>query len=265
MSQFHRLYKHRPLASDTDRARVASIVLNSELYFAGPATFNDPFDCAVPYSEDALTDGELIENATQIALRKNPRMSPSAAFADAYAWVQDKQHGPRSPGFWTAASERLRVHMAENVGVLCLNASPKGLLLWSHYGGQHTGVCLEFDAQHPFFSAAHRVAYRPARPILSRINQSVEDQMEMSLFTKSACWRYEREWRRLAYKGMGSVRPGSNAFPPEALTGVILGARASRDSKAFIKDLLGRRSGKPVRLSQLRLDPRVFRLVATPL
>lgn len=147
----------------------------------------------------------------------------------------------------------------ESFGVLCLSERPDDILLWSHYSNSHRGLCLEFDASaHPdVFPRLHRVVYQkkyPAIPtefpnllqmfreksdglieealfsladILAReladdtATKSQEDMAALGLarwfYVKSDNWDYEREWRCLRWK------PGPQAFPPEALTRVIVG------------------------------------------
>jgi hypothetical protein len=147
----------------------------------------------------------------------------------------------------------------DSFGVLCLSERPDDILLWSHYGNSHRGLCLEFDAAAHLdvFPRLHRVVYQKKYPPIptefpnllqafreesdglfketlfnladilagnldeDTVAKSQEDMEALGLarwfYVKSDNWDYEREWRCLKWK------PGPQAFPPEALTRVIVG------------------------------------------
>src|SRR5271156_4149739 len=66
--------------------------------------------------------------------------------------------------------------------------------MWGHYASSHTGICLEFDASCAPFARARKVKYLSAYPAYDVLaNNNYE-----SLFTKSADWFYEAEWRLIA-------------------------------------------------------------------
>jgi hypothetical protein len=68
---------------------------------------------------------------------------------------------------------------------------------------------------------------------------SIADYQRLVL-VKAADWSYEREMRMIDYRNP----PGFRQFPPNMLTGVILGCRISGDDEAFIRDLLAKRNPK---------------------
>lgn len=139
----------------------------------------------------------------------------------------------------------------KGLGAFCLSEVPDSLLMWSHYGASHSGFALEFDARHPHFHQQkgpedefrhlRRVEYRETRP---SANLTDLDGVDIFL-VKSGHWAYEREWR--IFRALQeadlviSAEPHSFhlfRFPPDALRSVILGARASTDTKASIKEAL---------------------------
>jgi hypothetical protein len=92
-------------------------------------------------------------------------------------------------------------------------------------------VCLEFDGCFEFFANAQKVDYPPTRPRINPFRQNPTEMMEAALLTKAEHWKYEREWRIVQYKS----GPGIKHFPPESLTGIILGAQISDiDAKRVI-------------------------------
>jgi hypothetical protein len=79
--------------------------------------------------------------------------------------------------------------------------------MWSHYGGQHHGFCLEFKTDHEPFSKLKKVKYTKAIPDISVSRIMVHEDYEhiLDLFcTKSSDWAYEKEWRVIHQK-VGTV------------------------------------------------------------
>ncbi len=67
------LYKYRSFEQST-RLYAERLLLHSELYFASPASFNDPFDCRVRVSMDG-TDEQHRANLERLFLKCAPTWS----------------------------------------------------------------------------------------------------------------------------------------------------------------------------------------------
>jgi len=97
---------------------------------------------------------------------------------------------------------------------LSLTKNKNSLLMWSHYSNSHTGFMLEFDTNSKFFKSSTtnqliKIPYNNKRPdlypneIMEKAMNSIGlsdqeyNQLIKMFFTKSTCWRYEREWRLL--------------------------------------------------------------------
>ncbi|WP_081838259.1 DUF2971 domain-containing protein, partial [Sphaerotilus natans] len=139
----------------------------------------------------------------------------------------------------------------EHVGTLCLSEVPDSILMWSHYGSSHTGFVIGFNAHHPHFHERRspddelrhlrRVLYRDARPS-ARLSEM--DWTDLVL-TKSSHWSYEREWRIMRdLADAKSVIPCKPfpvhlfKFPRDAITSIILGARATDETEKSIISIL---------------------------
>ena len=137
------------------------------------------------------------------------------------------------------------------IGACSFSEVPDSLLMWAHYGAWHSGFVVEFNAHHPYFHEQvspedelrhlRRVLYRSSRTsaLLSELSGT-----EMFL-VKSEHWAYEREWRILrAFEHASHVIPHPIypihlfAFPLEAVTTVILGARIQPDTEEHVRRLL---------------------------
>lgn len=137
------------------------------------------------------------------------------------------------------------------LGTLCLSEVPDSILMWSHYGSSHTGFAIGFNSHHPHFHERRssddelrhlrRVLYRDARPS-ARLSEM--DWTDLVL-TKSSHWSYEREWRIMRDLADANLVIPSEPFPihlfefpRDAVTSVILGARATDDTEKSIKSIL---------------------------
>src|SRR4029077_11716096 len=82
-------------------------------------------------------------------------------------------------------------------GVCCFGAGdPRDVLMWSHYGGENTGICLQFeDAKNVVtLSRALSVDYVDEYPILNWIT-GFRDAIGKTLLRKHSRWKYEGEHR----------------------------------------------------------------------
>ena len=96
-----------------------------------------------------------------------------------------------------AALNALTVHFKQTTGLLCFSRNWDNLLLWSHYGASHTGLCLGFDIPD---SSARRTGDMEVRyqPNLLQVNKPEDvtyDLANLLLRTKHESWSYEQEVR----------------------------------------------------------------------
>lgn len=101
--------------------------------------------------------------------------------------------------------------------IYCLTPLPDSTLMWSHYGDNHRGICLEFGTDVRLFASALRVVYRSAYPRWSP-NQIAANPIDI-LLTKSDDWAYEKEYRII---GLGDGVKRSAEFAPLTLSGNFL-------------------------------------------
>ncbi len=125
------LYKYR--ASDS----IGFILLeNQELYISSP-NFNDPFDCNIPLKIELLVSNrtQFDEFANQY---ENYSQLPEVLKEEVWKGMRDKDVQAEYVQFQTK-------QFKENFGVYCLSGDAENLLMWSHYGGSHSGFCLGMD------------------------------------------------------------------------------------------------------------------------
>lgn len=86
-------------------------------------------------------------------------------------------------------------------GMICMSATFKEPLLWGHYGDNHRGMCLVFEADE-INGEWSKVDYETERRTLKEYGvERVRDIPPAELFRiahkKWKNWSYEQEWRRL--------------------------------------------------------------------
>lgn len=135
------------------------------------------------------------------------------------------------------AAEALTSHFRETMAILCFSQNWDNLLLWSHYGDSHKGICLGFDISEgePGNNYDTDVLYQP-NLLQIRCPEDVNLDLANRLpRTKHESWSYEQEVRM--FVGL-SDPPDANRLnwlefgPDLVLKEVIIGARCSpTDSK----------------------------------
>lgn len=130
--------------------------------------------------------------------------------------------------------------------MLCLSESPCEPLLWSYYGGGHSGYALCFDGQKSPFSFAKPVKYLDQYPEIDIRKSDLSSYISNTiLFRKARCWKHEKEWRVLIGGPNGPFFQNVEKSPEEihyiccldSLRAVILGSRMEEDDRNKIKRL----------------------------
>lgn len=99
-----------------------------------------------------------------------------------------------------AALDALTAPFKETRAVLCFSRNWDNLLLWSHYGDSHKGVCLGFDIVGGAEGADYDMDVH-YQPNLLEIRTSADVKYELTnrfLRTKHESWSYEQEVRMFA-------------------------------------------------------------------
>jgi len=142
-------------------------IIDHSLYVSDPSNFNDPFDCW----------GLLVNDIEHYNFEKV-----------------------------TQSEIKLRKGVKE-LGVVCLTSSWDNQLMWSHYAGSHTGICLGFKFSDLTWKDRDYFLLRPVQysnitPIpMSKAwkdeKKGLPSEATATTFlrTKNPDWHYEKEWR----------------------------------------------------------------------
>jgi hypothetical protein len=280
-------------------AATAEIVLtNRTLRWSTPGTLNDPFDMqfdlAARVNEDRVCELAL-QKLWDALYGDGPirvgnslgRLLTRARGAVAHLTRAefDRQFGETLRESLAVIHSTLpslhatvRAHFA-TCKVLCLTDDPANMLMWSHYADQHRGAVLEFVSAPGLDSpwrTARRIQYEMDVPPL--MNEELlasilagesgfdkEEIIQRMVYTKSAAWAYEREWRIFTGVGRDVHAPYEDIpFAPQELAGVILGCRVDEAAAVRIREILNASYAHAV-LSQSVQGPSGFRLAIRPL
>ncbi|MDP3230414.1 MAG: DUF2971 domain-containing protein [Acidovorax sp.] len=225
-----KFYKYRSMADPSVVRWVERIVLHNELYFAAAKTFNDPFDLRPVFSLTApkaqqVKDFERLSKKFEPSLNREQRRTQAK---DAVKSSLGRKNIKKTEELIQTEHARM---ITEDVGVYCVSAKRDDILMWSHYADYHKGICLEFDGEAKLMAHAQKVQYAQKRVPIMTYYDDKETSMTKALLTKSQQWAYEEEWRLINFK----KGPGTVEFRPKNLTGIILGALASADTVAAVK------------------------------
>ncbi len=166
---------------------------NKVIHCADPAKLNDPWDCRVwfdyaPHLRNPAEREKLIAFYRK-SISPETLNDPLRPIFENRLRNNDEElirAVEQSSAFLTQHLQQRRIY--------CLTPDPLSTLMWSHYGGDHTGICLEFHVGNSLFWAARGVRYREAYPafVLTEVNSSNAIDF---ILTKAKCWEYEQEYR----------------------------------------------------------------------
>lgn len=208
------LFKYRKF----DKGSI-DLLLNKELWFATPASLNDPFEGESSFSEVL----EAVWN--HYPFPENERKE--------YIEKIEKQ--------------------LQKTGICSFSKTRKNQLMWSHYADEHKGICIGFNegllrpegsfiypidvtyqAKYPFEEIIERFKYFEKIPGENNKRSIAGDILYSVLSTKYSSWKYEKE-RRLIFQKSQLIK-----FTERAVNSIAFGLRmAERDKLTLIELMSG--------------------------
>jgi hypothetical protein len=216
--QGKKLYKYTAIADYS----LANLKKN-QLYMNNPRSFNDPFDCWIP-KEQAHRQYTL-----EMESCRDPILN-SCAITTKQRDVFNQSDNQREKEIYAL----LNKFIDERTLVVCLSeCPPTNIILWSHYGNYHKGMCLEYDfsngnATEEIYKMIKPVIYSNVHAIIEPIIGVVDVNYYacvalLSALSKSCEWEYEHEWRLVKYCSPNNVI-GEQPVPIQCLKHIYLGA-----------------------------------------
>ncbi|WP_233620265.1 DUF2971 domain-containing protein [Burkholderia multivorans] len=219
--------------------------------------------------------GNILGVLMQALRAKNPNMQQDefeAIHAEAIFESMDRLE---------AALPRLnadvRNHLASSK-ILCLTESPDNPVMWTHYADTHRGVVIrlrdypEFDSPYIRAKPVNYVAETPrlvdeeflSDMLSGRTSFNVNALLERLIYTKSAGWAYEREWR--IYSGNGRRKDAAHEdlrFGSFELDEVLFGLNISDENRSSLTRIV-RESYPHAKLQVARRNPDAFGMTFAP-
>jgi Protein of unknown function (DUF2971) len=223
------LFKFRAFSTATDQDRVRDILFNGELWMSSRLAFNDPFDCELQLDFEASEEQVVAWLAERIR-EKEPELSLRERFEKAVARAEERWPLTKEKEEATALQVQNEVNQ---MGIVSFTATRDPILLWSHYAGGHSGLCLEFSetTEGDFLKFAKRVVYSDQYPTIRIYGDRDPERSHRLVLTKSDIWSYEQEWRAVSPTQCNCPAP----FHPENLVGITVGSRMTEENIELVK------------------------------
>ncbi len=245
------LYKYRTLAPANEQSvdHLRDILVRSRFWLSSPEDFNDPFDMAAKY----IAKGTQKE--TQARIRKLLKRQPNMK------WKERFRETPKlvaKPGTELATmAQTAHDRIAKNAGVCSFAGDPRSILMWSHYGANHEGFCIQFEFARDVetFSQALPVEYNDEHPEINWITE-FDEKVRSTVLRKHSSWRYELESRIVRLDAARQYL----SFQPKALRAIIIGCRVKEPTLSKLRKLLTERCSRglhlPIMYSAMKHDSR---------
>ncbi|MFL6846471.1 MAG: DUF2971 domain-containing protein [Allosphingosinicella sp.] len=297
------LHKYRP-----DNAYTEQLISGRQVFLATAEQLNDPFECTLQDLSRDWVDGQ-IATAMQAALagfatsardtsgpkrrffglrpaqaeKALAKIMSSGRLVESYEAMREfiRKRNGRPPTDCRTMFARLDDQLIRT-GIFSMSALPDQPLMWAHYGGDHSGICLGFqavegsklaDAQHCL-----PVIYSDELPTMDQSGLKVvlslrtganglHSQQEVAfddvtfqrvVTTKPTDWHYEREYRYI--EKTGGLWPW-----PGRLAQCTFGLRCKDDRRRFYIELIEEHTPNDVLLFEMRKVRGTNRLERVPL
>jgi hypothetical protein len=285
-----RIFKYR---SDNEYAR--RNLTTDTVWLCSPEAYNDPYDSSVKISaarfvdkfRDRMFDSLLTEyesrkwlnseEISNIRLSSDPRECASRMLRerkiDADGLDPEVLNVASRLGSlcFSSWSEQASVAHKSTLRLSSFSETHESIIMWSHYAGQHSGYCLEYDLQaltsdnltrRFLFPVVYSNDLFDATPYCemldNRINLNILYPVLAAMF-KSIEWQYEKEWRLIFPSNL--IRQDSDWRMPRP-TRIFLGTRMNAESK---NELVAICKERDIAVNQMRLAAETFTLESEPI
>lgn len=210
VSQALHLYKYR------DKETTKLILKKNSMKFSRPNDFNDPFDCRAK-----IEVTENFDNIIAFFKEKCPDRDASPLLELSKLYKSNPQ----------LVEDQIRQSLnctRDNVTkICCYSEVNNNILMWSHYGENHTGTCLKFEIMKdiPFFNTPYKVHYTKDYPSYN-YNDEMQNVIFYQLSNKAIDWKYEEEVRVIKLDELETL---FYSFKKESLVEIIFGCCSPKE------------------------------------
>lgn len=166
-----------------------------------------------------------------------------------------------------------------NALISCFSKRYDSILMWSHYGDKHKGICIEFDRPEKDFLdvkySKNRCKFdledttrRVLGYMLSNEEVDVNDKglircISKPFIVKSLDWKYEEEVRCIlspSSDGVSKLEELSLYTMPTKITNIYVGCKLDKTSEEY-KNLITLANNKNIMISELKTSDDLFRVI----
>ena len=267
-----------------------SCLASNQIWIANPETMNDPYDSGLYFLKNILAnkmvkddfygfameaklgdkfDPKEIEEIRQsedvlsaifeMVKRKFPdRAEDIDKFIPAMDQLQTQWHEQLLDGF----NRKLR----SSLKISCFTEVNDSMLMWSHYGNSHKGICVEYDfskltlndpRKRSLYPVNYSEQFLDATSLLMDMKNAPLLALQASLY-KSPEWSYEKEWRLII---PGGIIPDDSPYEVPQPVRIYLGSKIAEIDKSKIIELA---RPKGIQVFQMRIKHSAFGLFSEP-
>jgi len=212
------IYKYHPINN-----HLYDLILNHEIWFSNPNSFNDPYDCNI-HIKPLKSKEELYRALKKINKGKE-------IDKDTVNKIENADESKLNTFYDTLQNSSFFINRV--LGISCFSYNFDNTLMWSHYTNNHKGVCLRFEPKYDkeFFRLSLDVQYTKKYPIIDLVKDNPIVVLSKLSRYKHINWKYEDEIRIGSFDGSGIKK-----FKPNFLREIILGCCCSqKDIDSIIK------------------------------
>ncbi|MBN1968780.1 MAG: DUF2971 domain-containing protein, partial [Candidatus Delongbacteria bacterium] len=203
------------------------MIRNNYLWFSDPSTFNDPYDFNISF-DYSCNENILREYYKKVREKYKLMGDNSFESYDVEQLISEYLQDPEK--FINDHKQCMQEKKQNDYGVCCFSEKCNNLLMWSHYGDKHKGICLGFNTKmdKDFFLYPFKVDYPSKFPTYNYFENKFDKKILYTQFhfaTKSKDWKYEKELRIVKYN---KIR-GKIQFKKEIICEVIFGYKTDKE------------------------------------
>lgn len=201
------------------------VLLKKTLKFSRPYEFNDPFDCyeelikfdlTQEFINEHIRKGILVLDEYQKSLSNEELLQQLQK--EVYTFENDDVTG-------------VFKNLFDKIRISCFSKTYNDILMWSHYGDKHEGICIGFNYQglrKTFGFLPVNVEYKCKFDKVDYCNDELRAQ-KYFISTKSSHWEYEQEVRLMTRfeDAPGLTETGIMPIHPNSISEIVLGCNCA--------------------------------------
>ncbi len=258
-------YKYRNFRNEYHVPSLAQ----SKLWFAGPLSFNDPFDCQIPAEYISKDQDAHRKYIAYLARKKGCPESQLAQVVE--ECMNDPETNPRDETKrWEKNYAVQREVLERVVSIFSVSRNVKSVLMWSHYVDNHRGFVIGYNAENLIDSIGDvtksNLIMKPVSYTLSMptpVNREDFGSIAGILSAKNEDWRYEEEYRFIHFRQDSTVPGVEIIIPSSVIESITFGLDTPRKDETRLRESISHWPEQP-KFYRMKRRPYSFELEIEP-